>query len=122
MTASLAIPVDLIEIGCSVYALSSDQTDADMRQVKGGTVVAIETGANDDGETQRRFITATTWRREIRFDSLLAEHVVQADPPNTAAMWQLIRTAAGVVKDSKKRGSDTARCIALQHQLMEVLG
>lgn len=119
---NLAVPVDLIEIGCSVYALDSDQTDADMRNVKGGVVVAIETGANDDGELQRRFITATSWRRDIRFDTLLAEHVAQADPPNTATIRGLIRTAAGVVAGAKRVGSAEARCIQLQHDLMVALG
>lgn len=120
---NLTVPVDLIEIGCSVFALDlNTQTDADARDVKGGVVVSIETGTNPTtGEIQRRFITATPWRREIRFDSLLADHVVQAEPPNSASIWTLIRTAAGVVANAKKRGSDTARCIALQHHLMEVL-
>lgn len=121
MTTNLLIPVDLIEIGCTVFALNSDRTDADMRAVKGGTVVAIATGATSDGELQRKFITATPWRNEIRFDELLAEHVDQADPPNTAAMRTLIRTAAAVVAKAKRVGSAEARCIQLQHDLMEAL-
>lgn len=119
---NLAIPVDLIELGCSVFGLSSDDTDADMTAVKGGVVVAIATGTNPTtGEQQRKFITATPWQRRIRFDELLADHVRQADPPNTASIRALIRTAAGVVAQSKRVGSDEARCIHLQHDLMEAL-
>lgn len=119
---NLAIPVELIELGCTVYGLSSDDTDADMNAVKGGVVVAIATGTNrETGEQQRKFITATPWQRRVRFDELLADHVRQADPPNTASIRSLIRTAAGVVAQAKQIGSDTARCIQLQHDLMEAL-
>lgn len=116
------IPVELIELGCTVYGLTSDQTDADMRDVKGGVVVAIGTGySRRTGEQMRKFVTATPWRGEIRFDELVADDVRQADPPNTASMRALIRTAAGVVAKANRVGSSEARCIQLQHDLMEAL-
>lgn len=119
----LAIPVELIEIGCSIYALHADQTDADMRLVKGGVVVAVETAADrDTGEIERRFVTATPWRGQVRFDALVAGEVAQAEPPNVASLRALIRTAARVVADSKRTfTTDESRCIALQHNLMEVM-
>jgi hypothetical protein len=124
LATDLAMPVEQVEIGCYVWALDLNQIDADASQVKGGVVVAIETAPKSDGtgEAQRRFITATQFRGDVVFEALLAENVRQVALPNSAAMWGLIRAAAAAVAKSKKRGSSTARCIALQHQLLEVLG
>lgn len=113
----------LIEIGMSVWALNSDDTDADMRSVQGGTVVSIETDTDrDTGEIQRRFVTATPWRGAVRFDFVNAGQVAQVAPMNVAAVRALIRTAAGVVAKAKRVfTTDEARCIALQHELMRIL-
>lgn len=121
MTA-LAIPVDLIEIGCQVWTLDlNQQTDADTDQVKGGTVVDIATDIDEEtGEIDRRFITATPWQRRIRFDTVNANEVRQAGPPNMASIRNLIRISAGLVADSKRIGTDQARLIALQQKLLEV--
>lgn len=116
---------DLVELGMSVWALSADATDADMRQVKGGTVVAIETDVDaETGELQRRFVTATAWRGAIRFDVLTADEVAQLSPMNVAVVRGLIRVAAAAVAKPKRStiSSDEARCIDLQYRLKEILG
>lgn len=117
------VPLDLVEIGCSVWAHDPEKTDADTRDIRGGVVVAIGTGTSrKTGETGLRlFTTATPWRDTVRFAEIVADDVEQAEPPNVAAIRRLIRHAAGVVTKSKRAGSDVARCVALQAQLMEVL-
>lgn len=116
---------DLVELGCYVGALDLNSgTDADANQVQGGIVFAIESHADPDtGEVQRRFITATPWRGQVRFDVLLASEVKQVELPNSAMIRSLIRQAAKVVGQSKRAmGTDVARCITLQQTLMEILG
>lgn len=115
--------IDLVEIGMAVWAMNADDTDADMRSVKGGTVVSIDTAVNDDGERVRTFTTATPWQRRVRFDHVESHEVRQVLPMNVAAVRALIRTAAGVVANAKRVfTTDEARCITLQHELMRVLG
>lgn len=116
--------LDLVEVGCTIYALDlNEQTDAEARQVKGGVVLAIETALDvDTGEVQRRFITATPWRRAVRFDSLAADQVAQVELPNAAAIRSLIRSMARVVADSKRLfTTDEARCVDGQGLLMRAL-
>jgi hypothetical protein len=116
------VPVDLVELGCTVFALNLDgQTDADAPSVLGGIVVQIDAGPNGAGEVERIFTTATPWRRAIRFDVLHASDVRQTLPPNTAAIRGLLQLAARVVADTKRIGTDQARCIRLQADLMEIL-
>lgn len=121
--SSSALALDLIEIGCSVYAHRVDVTDTpDTRSIRGGVVVAIASGVNrTTGEIERKFITATPWRREVLFEEVLASEVAQVEPPSVASMRNLIRQAAGVVAAAKRVGSSEARCIQLQHDLMEAL-
>jgi hypothetical protein len=114
----------LVDVGCSVWALNLEaDTDAEASEIKGGVVFAVETAADPEtGELQRRFITATPWRRQIRFDVVLADEVRQVAAPNTSVMKSLLRRAASVVAESGKRMStDVTRCITLQQKLMEVL-
>jgi hypothetical protein len=117
---SAMVDTDLVELGCYVGALDlNSDTDADGDSVRGGIVFAIESHADPEtGEVQRRFITATPWRREVRFNSLLASEVKQIE-----LIRSLIRQAGKVVAQSKRAmGSDVARCITLQQTLMEILG
>lgn len=118
----LLIPVELIEVGCSVWAHEIEKTDAETRQIRGGTVIQISTHVDaETGEVSRKFHTATPWRGGVRFDELAAGDVEQVEPPNAAWIRSLMRSAAAVVQKSKRTSSDVARCIALQAQLMEVL-
>lgn len=122
MTAVL--DAELVEVGCSVFALDlNEDTDADVRHIRGGVVIAIETAVDaDTGEVQRRFITATPWQGRIRWDSLLASELGQVAPPNTSVIRSLIRSMATVVARSKRTvTTDEARCITAQAALMEVL-
>jgi hypothetical protein len=120
-----AVDPDLVELGCCVYALDlNTQTDADANQVQGGIVFAIESHVDPDtGEVERRFITATPWRGQVRFDVVLADEVKQIELPNSAMIRSLIRQAGKVVAQSKRAmGTDVARCVSLQQTLMGILG
>lgn len=116
----------LVEPGCTVFALDlNDDTDADAGNVKGGTVYAIETQRDPEtGETQRRFHTATPWRGEIRFDTVLAERVRQVELVNAAAARTVIRQAAKVIATSKGATftSFERRCATVIVELMKALG
>lgn len=116
--------VALVEVGCYVWVLDLDRTDADANAVKGGVVYAIETDVDTEtGEVQRRFMCATQWRGAIRFDVVLADEVRTVDRAQANIIRNLIRAAAGVVAKSKRIfATDEARCIALQHELLKVLG
>lgn len=116
--------VQLVEPGMSVWAMNADDTDADMRQARGGTVFSIESHVDTEtGEVQRRFVTATAWQRRVRFDVVTADQVAQVAPMNVTAVRGLIRTAAAVVSSSKRAlSTDEARCIDLQFRLKEILG
>lgn len=115
---------ELVEVGMSIWPVDFDVTDLEASQVKGGTVVAIETDVDrDTGEVQRRFVCASPWRRTIRFDVITADQVKTVEPMNVAAVRTLIRSAARVVAESKRIfTTDEARCVRLQSELMEVLG
>jgi hypothetical protein len=120
----LAIDVDLVEIGMTVWALNADSTDADMRSVKGGIVVAVDQHVDSEtGEITRTFTTATPWRGAVRFDFVADKDVAQVEPLNVAAVRNLIRTAGGVVAKTKRIfTTDEAKCVTLQHELLRVLG
>lgn len=94
---------DLVEIGMTVIALNLEQdTDADLADVRGGIVVAIDTDRNPDtGEIQRRFITAKQWRRQIRWSSLNADDVRDVLPYDSSAVRRLVRAMARDVADRK---------------------
>lgn len=120
-----ALDTDLVELGCYVSSLDlNTDTDADADQVRGGIVISIESHSDPEtGEVQRRFITATPWRRDVRFDVVLADEVKQIELPNAAMIRSLIRQAGKVVAQSKRAmGTDVARCITLQQTLMGILG
>jgi hypothetical protein len=97
------VSADLVEVGMSVLALDlNDDTDADLADVRGGVVVAIETAVDPDtGELQCRFVTAKQWRRQIRWSALRADEVRQVVPFDSAAVRRLIRAMARTVAEGK---------------------
>lgn len=112
----------LVEIGCSVFALDLNETDVRSQDVKGGTVIAIETDVDPEtGETQRRFVTATPWRGDVRFDVVLASECRQVAPPNASFIRSLVRALAKAVASSKRFGTHQVRCMGAATRLMEVL-
>ncbi|MCU1488320.1 MAG: hypothetical protein JWN67_5066 [Actinomycetia bacterium] len=114
----------LVDIGATVYALDlNEDTDADTSQVKGGIVISIETGTDaESGETMRRFVTATPWHGQVRFDSLLAIEVRQVEVPNAGHIRSLIRAMAKVVATSKRSfTSNETKCIGAMGRLVEAL-
>lgn len=114
----------LVDIGTTVYALDlNEDTDVNAAQVKGGTVIAIETGLDEaSGEYVRRFVTAKPWGgRTVYFDTLLASDVRQVAMPNGAVIKSLIRCMGLVVAGSKQMSSDQVKCVGAMNRLMEVL-
>lgn len=97
-----ALAADLVEIGMTVVALDLEDTDADLADVRGGVVIAIETTADPDtGEIQRRFVTAKQWRSEVRWSSLRGDEVRDVLPFDSSAVRRLVRAMAKKVADGK---------------------
>lgn len=111
---------DLVEIGMTVLALNLEtDTDADLADVRGGVVVAIETAVDDEtGEVMRRFVTAKQWRREIRWSALRADQLRDVLPYDSSAVRRLVRAMAKKVADSKGvLVSDDLKLIDAMHVL-----
>lgn len=119
-----AVDVTLLEPGMSAWVLDADRTDADMAQVRGGTIIGIDRTVDaDTGELTTKVTTATAWRGSVRYDTFDASEIRTVDLMNTATVRGLIRAAAGIVASSKRSyTSDVAKAIDLQAQLARVLG
>jgi hypothetical protein len=94
---------DYVEVGMTVLALDLEgDTDADLQDVRGGVVVAIDTHVDpDSGEISRAFICAKQWRRQIRWSTLTAADVRDVLPFDAAAVRRLIKALARDIADTK---------------------
>jgi hypothetical protein len=94
---------DYVEVGMTVLALDLEgDTDADLQDVRGGVVVAIDTHVDpDSGEINRSFICAKQWRRQIRWSTLTAADVRDVLPFDAAAVRRLIKALARDIADTK---------------------
>jgi hypothetical protein len=120
-----AVDVEAVAVGMSVLALDLEgDTDADLADVRGGVVIAVDTHVDPDtGEIQRVFLCAKQWRREVRFSRLTAAEVRDVLPFNSRTVWGLVKAMARVVAEAKGTTPDTSvsRCIDAQARLLEVL-
>lgn len=92
-----SVETELVEVGQQVIALDlmNDETDADLGDVRGGVVVAIESEVDrETGEVQRRFVCCKQYRRRIVWSTLTAKDVRQVLPFDSAAVRKLIRAMA----------------------------
>lgn len=102
--SGVALDVEQVAVGMNVRALDvNEDTDADVRQVRGGIVVRVETDVDQDtGEVTRRFVCAKQWSpKEIRWASLRADEVREVMPFSSADARRLVRAMATVVASRK---------------------
>jgi hypothetical protein len=109
--SGVAVDVEVVEPGMSVLALDLDEdTDADLQDVRGGVVIAVDTHRDvETDEIQRVFLCAKQWRREVRFSALLAGDVRDVLPFDSAAVRRLRRAMNRVAAEAKGPTLDAER-------------
>jgi hypothetical protein len=119
-----SVDVEAVAVGMTVLALDLEgDTDADLQDVRGGVVIAVDTHRDvDTGEIQRVFLTAKQWRREIRWAAIRADEVRQVLEFNSATVRRLVR-AMGAHLGAGKGAFVTVdrQLIQAMHALREVI-
>jgi hypothetical protein len=117
------LDVEQVAIGMTVLALDLEaDTHADLADVRGGVVVAIDTTVDPDtGEIQRAFTTAKQWRREIRWAQIRADEIRDVLPYSSSTVRNLVRAMARHIAESKGvLMTDDRRCVTAMATLTEV--
>jgi hypothetical protein len=117
-----AVDVEQVAVGMTVLALDLEEdTTADLQDVRGGVVVAIDTHLDaDTGEITRAFICAKQWRRQIRWSTLTAADVRDVLPFDSSGVRRLIKAMARTVAEAKSLLSDERRLIEAMNTLKEL--